>query len=272
MGEILGFNRDGASIEKWKLDCGEKGLEGYSITISGLEETFTDTLVRINMLNGAVHSEILRGNARSFVVAQSPSALGVMADYFVLGVQHILGGIDHLLFVLCLVILVTGFGNLVKTVTAFTVAHSITLAGSALGYVDVSQGPVEAVIALSILFLARELLVTGQRRSDSGYQPSLTERAPWLVAFAFGLLHGFGFAGALAEIGLPQNEIPLALLMFNVGVEAGQLLFIGGVLLAALGLAKMKWKIPYQVTSAVVFSIGGISAFWLIDRVAGFWV
>jgi hydrogenase/urease accessory protein HupE len=263
--EPVGYNRGDVAIERWQLDCRPDGLEGYAVSIEGLKQTISDTLVRITLLNGVSHNDLLSGRQPSLVVDHSPSKFSVTIDYFVLGVVHILGGVDHLLFVLCLLMLVSGPLKLIKTITAFTVAHSITLAASSLGMVKVPQAPVEAVIALSIVFLARELMFREQSDSNN-YQPGLSERAPWLVAFTFGLLHGFGFAGALAEIGLPQNEIPLALLMFNIGVEAGQLLFVGAVLLVMFGVKLSRWIAPTWATPAVLYGIGGISAFWLIDR------
>lgn len=191
-----------------------------------------------------------------------------MRTYLLLGVEHILGGIDHLLFVLALLLLVKGIRRLVATVTAFTLAHSLTLAGATLGFVTMPGPPVEAAIALSIVFVAAEVIHSRQGKSG------LTERFPWVVAFTFGLFHGFGFAGALTDIGLPQNSIPLALLFFNVGVEMGQLLFIAAVLgLIWLGrkLAnrlclphpKWTWAVPPYV-------IGSLAVFWLIQRIAAF--
>ena len=164
------------------------------------------------------------------MVAAAPGALEVCRTYLVLGVEHILFGVDHLLFVLALLILVKGWRKLVGTITAFTVAHSITLAAATLGFVHVPCKPVEATIALSIVFVACEIVHRRQGRSG------LTEMWPWVIAFSFGLLHGLGFASALREVGLPQNAIPLALLFFNVGVELGQLLFIGFVI-AVIALA-----------------------------------
>ena len=182
--------------------------------------------------------------------------------YGALGVEHILLGIDHLLFVLALLLIVSGWRKLVATITAFTVAHSITLALATLGFVNVPQAPVEAVIALSILFVAVEIVHWRQGREG------LTRRRPWVVAFLFGLLHGLGFAGALTEIGLPEHAIPLALLFFNIGVEIGQLLFIAVILAAIPGLRRLSlpewaWRIP-------VYSIGGLAAFWTIERIVGF--
>ena len=262
--QVASYIIDGASIERWQIDCGTQGLAEQTITIEGLKQTTTDALVRIEMRSGTVYSKILKGNAPEFRVAGEPSAWKVIKDYTFLGVEHILGGVDHLLFVLCLLLIVRGARQLLITVTAFTVAHSITLAMATLGYVHVPQAPVEAVIALSILFLASEL--ARQKRA----QQDITMQSPWLVAFIFGLLHGFGFAGALSEIGLPQTEIPLALLMFNLGVELGQLIFIAAVLLM-LALSKHLLTRPVSWTQpALTYAIGGISAFWLIQRLANF--
>jgi len=210
----------------------------------------------------------------SFVVAAAPRALDVTRTYLVLGVEHILFGVDHLLFVLALLILVKGWRKLVGTITAFTVAHSITLAAATLGFVHVSSKPVEATIALSIVFVACEIVHRRQGRSG------LTETWPWVIAFSFGLLHGLGFASALREVGLPQNAIPLALLFFNVGVEVGQLLFVGAVMaiitLAVHVARKFTWR---NIATQSAFSwcenisayiIGGVAAFWLIERTLSF--
>ena len=175
----------------------------------------------------------------SFVVEAAPSRMEIVRTYFVLGVEHILTGVDHLLFVLGLLLLVRGLGRLVKTVSAFTVAHSVTLALATLGFVHVPSPPVEAVIALSIVFVAKEILRSRGRSAST--QPSLTERQPWLVAFSFGLLHGLGFAGGLSEVGLPQGHIPLALLLFSIGVEVGHFGFIAAVFaFMALGRRAMR--------------------------------
>jgi hydrogenase/urease accessory protein HupE len=192
------------------------------------------------------------------------SSFSVGAEYLLLGFDHILAGVDHLVFVLGLTLIVGGGWRLVKTITAFTVAHSITLALSTLGHVRVSHAPVEAAIALSIVFLARELLL--MRRG----QPGLTSRAPWLVAFAFGLLHGLGFAGALREIGLPQGDIPLALLAFNIGVEAGQLAFVAVVLaLLAIGRRISSDTLPKWLGQVPAYAIGTVAAFWTLERILG---
>ena len=263
-GNVANYFSSGAHVSRWSLGCPDKGLIGYSIYIEGLAQTITDVLIRIQFLDGTTHSQILKPNDTKMSVQGAPGLWQVTTDYFALGVEHILGGIDHLLFVLCLLLIVEGKWLLVKTITAFTVAHSITLALATLGFVSVPQAPVEAVIALSILFLAVELVKQQQGKSD------LAMRAPWIVAFIFGLLHGFGFAGALSEIGLPQADIPLALLMFNVGVEAGQLLFIAAVLLT-IQLWRLVIKIePSWLPRATAYVIGGLSSFWIISRVALF--
>ena len=263
-GNVANYFSSGAHVSRWSLDCPDQGLIGYSIYIEGLAQTITDVLVRIQFLDGTTHSQILKPNDTKMSVQGAPGLWQVTTDYFALGVEHILGGIDHLLFVLCLLLIVEGKWLLVKTITAFTVAHSITLALATLGFVSVPQAPVEAVIALSILFLAVELVKQQQGKRD------LAMRAPWIVAFIFGLLHGFGFAGALSEIGLPQADIPLALLMFNVGVEVGQLLFIAVVLLAIQAWRLVLKIEPVWLPRTIAYVIGSLSSFWIISRVALF--
>lgn len=254
----------GALIEHRLIDCGAGNLIGQRIAIEGLASTRTDVLVRVAFLDGTAQTNLVKPADPWVMVVGPRPVLSVAGEYFILGVEHILGGIDHLLFVLGLTLIVRGTMLLVKTITAFTAAHSITLALATLGYVNVAQAPVEAVIALSILFLASELV--RQQRGDLG----LAARAPWIVAFTFGLLHGFGFAGALAEVGLPQSDIPLALLTFNLGVEAGQLAFVAAVLaLLALGRRAIA-KPPRWLPDVPAYAIGSAAAFWLIERVAGF--
>jgi hydrogenase/urease accessory protein HupE len=252
----------GAEIKRWTISTGAKGLEGWEVTVHGLQSTMVDVLVRIASADGQVVSRMLRPDAPSFVFHANDSGPPAGA-YFILGVEHILFGIDHLLFVLALVLIVRGVGLLVKTITAFTIAHSITLALAALGVVHVPSAPVEAVIALSIVFVAMEILRS--RRGERG----LTERAPWLVAGSFGLLHGFGFAGALSEVGLPVNDIPLALLFFNLGVEAGQLAFV----VVALGIIALlrRMRLPRWAELLPPYAIGGVAMFWVIERTAAIW-
>ena len=181
-----------------------------------------------------------------------------------LGVEHILSGIDHLLFVLALMLLVRDPWMLLKTITAFTIAHSVTLTGAALGYLSLPQAPVEAVIALSIAFVARELILMkpGERR--------LSEAYPWAVAFSFGLLHGFGFAGALKEIGLPHGDVPLALFTFNLGVEAGQLVFVAAILALYRGAMIMTRFPLLPLRTAMAYCIGAVATFWLLTRIDAF--
>jgi len=253
------------AVERWFVDCGDKGIVDERIGIEGLPATQTDTLLRIQLLDGSMVTSVLRPDSPSFLVPSTPSKSKIAGSYLVLGIEHILGGFDHLLFVLGLLLIVRSATLLIKTITAFTLAHSVTLGLAALGFVHVPQSPVEAVIALSILFLATEL--TKQQKGE----PGLTSRAPWLVALCFGLLHGFGFSGALTEIGLPQTDIPLALLFFNVGVEVGQLMFIAAALLFIKVIQTMKFRWPVWVEQVPAYAIGSLAAFWFIQRTVSFW-
>jgi hydrogenase/urease accessory protein HupE len=259
---------DGAAyVSRWTARC-PGGIEGGVIHIDGLDRTSTDVLVRFDFEDGVSQARRLTPGDPSFTVPAQPSRLEVVRTYLLLGIEHILGGFDHLLFVLALLMLVTGARRLVATVTAFTLAHSLTLAGATLGFVNMPGPPIEATIALSIMFVASEILHSWRGRRG------LTERYPWVVAFTFGLLHGFGFAGALAQIGLPQTSIPMALLFFNVGVEVGQLLFIASVI-GAIALARritQRIDLPQPVWAWAVppYAIGGTAAFWVIQRIAAF--
>ena len=263
---------DGAYVER-RIIRRDGGLAGRAIAIEGLSATSTDVLVRIEALAGAIQTERLSPTMTAFVVQAAPGAGEVAATYLRLGVEHILFGFDHLLFVLALVILVGEWRRVAVTVTAFTIAHSITLAAATLGIVNVPGPPVEATIALSIMLVSVEIL-----NARNG-KPSLTARLPWLVAFSFGLLHGFGFAGALAEVGLPQHAIPVALLFFNVGVEIGQLVFVAAVLSLIWSLrhvASQLWEAAFVKSSfdrldvAAAYGIGIVAAYWLIERTAAF--
>jgi hydrogenase/urease accessory protein HupE len=255
----------GAMITRWTLTC-TSGIYQKQIRVDGLENTMTDVLVRVVHQDGITQMVRLTPSETGFKVAAKTSSLDVIKVYTALGIEHILLGVDHLLFVFALLLIVNGWRRLVGTITAFTLAHSITLAAATMGYVHVPQAPVEAVIALSILFLATEIIHNRQGR------PGLAKRFPWLVAFIFGLLHGFGFAGALAEIGLPQQSIPLALLFFNVGVELGQLLFVAAVVGAGWVLKKLvAQKVLQGGEIAASYLIGSLSAFWLIERTYSFW-
>ena len=261
--ELISTTTGGSFIDRWSVSC-DGGLVGKTVTIDGLAGLLTDALVRVERLDGTTQIARVRPDAPSMQVVASPGWKEVSAAYLGLGIEHILLGIDHLLFVFALLLLVEGWRKLIVTVTAFTVAHSITLAAATLGFINVPQSPVEAVIALSIVFLALELL-----RIHDG-QKTLTQQSPWTIAFAFGLLHGLGFAGALNEIGLPENAIPLALLFFNIGVEIGQLMFIGAVLVSGMVLRWIVKEFPQWAPRVAAYAIGTIAAFWTIERVAGF--
>jgi hydrogenase/urease accessory protein HupE len=239
-------------------------LHGKFIGLSGLSNTLIDCLVRIEFLDGDEYTLLLQADQPTALIPVRSGLMQVAATYFRLGVEHILLGFDHLLFVLALLIITRGLTRLVKTITAFTVAHSMTLSLASLGFIGLPAAPVEAVIALSIVFLAVEIV-----HHQSG-RDGWAMRFPWIVAFAFGLLHGLGFAGALAEIGLPQHAVPAALLFFNIGVEAGQLLFISVVLLLLWGLKR--WRFPQlaSVQWLPPYAIGSVAAFWLIVRIVGF--
>jgi len=253
-----------SALHRRVLEIPPDSIDGAVIRFIGLEATITDVFARFKWLDGTETTAIARPSQPWLAVVAQISAWQVARDYTLLGVDHILSGFDHLTFVLALLLIVSGARRLLITVTAFTLAHSITLAAATLGVLWVPGPPVEAVIALSILFLANELIKVNRGEA------SLTARNPWVVAFAFGLLHGFGFAGALGEIGLPQNEVPLALLMFNVGVEIGQLLFVAVVLVGLLLVKRLHDNWPVWLRQVPAYGIGGISAFWLIERVVGF--
>jgi hydrogenase/urease accessory protein HupE len=253
-------------VERRLFDAGSQGLAGRRIEFVGLQATLTDVLVRVQMLDGTHSSTLVRPSQPWVDITTSRGPFGVAGAYLMHGTEHILFGYDHLLFVLALILIVRSTRMLLLTVTAFTVAHSITLSLATLGVMHVPGPPVEATIALSILLLACEIVRSGQGRA------SLTAKWPWLVAFSFGLLHGFGFASALTEIGLPQGDIPLALFAFNVGVEIGQLIFIA-VILGALRCARLI-RLPAVVEShartVTTYAIGIMAAYWFVERLAGF--
>jgi hydrogenase/urease accessory protein HupE len=252
-----------AFTERWIIKRAG-GLAGGTITIAGLTATKTDVLVRLERLDGSAQVTRLTPSAPSFVVEAAPRALEVARTYSVLGVEHILTGIDHLLFVLALLIITGGGWKLVKTVTAFTISHSLTLTAATLGFVHVPQRPVEAVIALSIVFVAAEIV-----RIHRGLE-SITSRAPWLVAFTFGLMHGLGFAGGLSEAGLPVGHIPSALLFFSLGVETGHFLFIGVVLSFIALVRRIRIPFPRWTEFVPPYAIGATAMFWVIQRIAAF--
>jgi hypothetical protein len=254
--ELSGAFVDDAYVERWSFTH-PAGLVGATIHIDGLRETLTDVLVRIERLDGTTQVERLSPEQPDVVVRGSLTTFDVARTYTGLGVRHILGGVDHLLFVLGLLFLVRSRMMLFKTITAFTVAHSITLAIATFGYVNVPAALVNVLVALSILFLGPEIL--RMRRGES----SLTIARPWLVAFAFGLLHGLGFASGLTELGLPHTEVPLALLSFNIGVELGQLGFVA--ILLALGAAMSELEVHFgpRTRRIPAYVVGSLGAFWL---------
>ncbi len=257
----------GTVVQRWTIRV-PSGLDGKAIGFHQLSVTRIDLIARLVRIDGTTQLQRILAVDPRFVVKPSPGAFEVVQTYTILGIEHILTGFDHLLFVMALVLLVTGTRRLLLTITAFTVAHSLTLAGATLGWVHVPGPPVEASIALSIVFVAAEIVHIRQGRF------SITQRYPWVVAFTFGLLHGFGFASALAEVGLPQSSIPTALLFFNVGVEIGQLLFVAGVLgVIAIGVrATSRFRLPRPawLWRLAPYAIGSLASFWLIDRIARF--
>jgi hydrogenase/urease accessory protein HupE len=257
----------GAAVQRWRLRV-KGGLDGKTVTFRGNAVARIDVLVRYRRADGTEQLGRVTPLEDRFEFTASPAGFEVARTYATLGIEHILLGFDHLLFVLSLVILVDGLRRLFWTITAFTAAHSISLAAATLGFVHVPGPPVEAAIALSIAFVAAEILQKRQGRA------SLARRYPWLIAFCFGLLHGLGFAGALAQVGLPQNSIPLALLFFNVGVELGQVLFIAvalSALLAARAVAAgLRLTPPSWAWQLPPYAIGAVAAFWTIERIAAF--
>ena len=260
----------GAYIERNSISR-RGGLTGSIITIAGLARVSTDVLVRIQRLDGTSETARLNAASTSFVVKGAPEFWNVVKTYMVFGIEHILEGFDHLLFVACLIFIAGTWRRILVTITGFTLAHSITLSLAGLGLVRLPVPPIEAVIALSIVFLAREIALD---RRDT-----LTWRYPIAVSASFGLLHGFGFASALSDIGLPQTEIPAALLAFNVGVEIGQVLFVICMLtvfwlvtksLQRLSMDSENWL--KKIEKPMAYGVGGITMLWTIERVSGFWV
>ena len=264
----------GAYIERWRTQCAQE-LVGRKVVISGLAATRTDVLARVTRLDGTTQTTRLLPSDDAFTVRPTQRWTEVAGTYLALGIEHIGLGIDHLLYVLALLFLVGNWTRLIGTVTAFTVAHSITLAAATLGWLRVPQSPIEAVIALSIVFISVEILHARQGRVGLG------AKMPWLVAFLFGLLHGIGFAGALQEIGLPQHAIPVALAFFNIGVELGQLLFIAVVFGFLAGLRVLApapaappgtWDVAERLSVPAAYVVGTVAMFWVFERTLGFWV
>ena len=259
----------GATIQRWYSYC-EGGLKGKTISATGLNVTNTDILVQLQWLDESTSTTRLIPASPSHVIPQAATRLKVAGTYFLFGIEHILEGLDHLFFVLALLIIVRSIRLLVLTITAFTLAHSVTLALATLDILSVPQQPVEAVIALSIVFLACEIQTSSTAKPRTA-ELHMVETRPWLVAASFGLLHGLGFANALQAVGLPDNAIPTALVFFNLGVEAGQLVFIGFILLMTylvkrlLSQQYLEWG-----KTTLVYGIGGIASFWIFERISAF--
>ncbi|MFO1519638.1 MAG: HupE/UreJ family protein [bacterium] len=263
-GETESRNFDSARLERWKISC-DAPLVGSRVGVSGISGSKADVILRVVLADGRKYQRVLGSEQPFFVVPERERAGAVFQNYWRLGVEHILTGWDHLLFVMGLVLLVGGGRRLLGTITAFTLGHSVTLSLAALGWVAVSPAAVEALIALSILVLAVELIRSPEKKAD------FFRRYPWGMAASFGLLHGLGFAGALAQVGLPAGEIPWSLFSFNLGIECGQLLFIG-VLLTAKRLAR-NIPLPLFLKKTVfpAYFIGSLSAFWFFERLFRIW-
>ncbi len=258
-----GFFADNAYTEQWSVKC-QGGLSGSTVRIEGLTATLTDVLVRVERLDGSSQVTRVMSSSPSFVVEAMPHPLEVARTYLVLGIEHILTGVDHLLFVSGLLLLVNGIRRLLLTVSAFTLSHTVTLTLATLGFVHVPPAPVEAVIALSILFVAYEVL--RKKENPSG----LAQRKPWLVAFSFGLLHGLGFAGGLSAAGLPAGHIPLALGFFSAGVEIGHFSFVGAAALVIVAFRNRVSQLPSWSWQIAPYAIGSFACYWLIARLAAF--
>lgn len=253
----------GSYVERWQVEA-TQGLANSTITIVGLERTSSEVLILINRLDGSAISHRTTPGSPSYSIEAEPGWQQVLATYLVLGVEHILLGFDHLLFVFALLLLIRRRMLLISTITAFTVAHSLTLALASLKLISIPVVPLEACIALSIVFVAVEIIQGQQGRKG------LTARRPWVVAFSFGLLHGMGFAAALSEVGMPENALVLALVVFNIGVEAGQLIFVFFVLAVAQLLKRLIPVVPLWLIRIPPYIVGGVASFWVFQRVSGF--
>ena len=261
---ITSHTINGATLQRWYINC-TNNIVGQRISIEGSDNNNTEVLLRLKWLDGTVSTSLLKPSAPFYFIPEKSTTTDIAITYLLLGTEHILLGVDHLLFVFALLLIVSSTRRLIVTITAFTIAHSITLASATLGFIHVPQQPVEAVIALSILFLAVEIV-----HGKNGH-PGAAARWPWLIAFIFGLLHGFGFAGALAEVGLPQQAIPLALIFFNIGVEFGQILFVTAVLLLTWLLHRLQKPLLLEKAETIaIYTIGSLSSFWLFERISLF--
>jgi hydrogenase/urease accessory protein HupE len=254
---------DGDSITRtWTVACGAAGLVGMQVGISGLGGANIDGLIRITLADGRVIRGVVRAEEPQLVVPARERRADVIGGYMRIGIAHILTGVDHLLFVAGLLLLVRGGWLLFETITAFTVGHSVTLTLAALDLVHVPARPIELCIALSVFVLAVEL-----SRAPST-PPSLLRRRPWLMAFAFGLLHGLGFASALREVGLPAGDVPLALFAFNLGIEIGQVAFVAVLLSLAALSRRLRIRWPAWAEQVPLYTMGSLAAFWCFERAA----
>ena len=249
----------GALVVRGTLTCAN-GIRGRALAIDGLESTITDVIVRIHHADGRLESHLLKPMNPVVTLGAETTAWQRGGAYLRLGIEHILLGVDHLLFVLGLLLIVADRWMLVKTITSFTLAHSITLAIATLGYASAPLPPLNAAIALSILFLGPEIVKRWRGET------SLTIRHPWVVAFGFGLLHGFGFASGLTTMGLPQAEIPMALLLFNIGVECGQVGFVVLVIVLERAFQTLAIRWPRAVEALPGYAVGSLGAYWTIQR------
>jgi hypothetical protein len=252
---------DARLVQRWRVRC-PGGWVGAALGMRGIEAAATATLVRVTLADGHVATSLLTADRPLFTIPPRPTATTVMGEYLALGMEHLLTGVDHLLFVLGLVFVVERRRTLVTTVTAFTLGHSATLALAVLGLVAVPTAPIEAAIAASIAVLAAEIVAAARG------QAGVLSRRPWTMAFAFGLLHGFGFAGALAETGVPAGEIPLALVSFNAGIELGQLAVVAVACAAQALLGAMRWQLPRGLRLAPAYGMGSIAVVWCLERLA----
>ncbi|TFH24572.1 MAG: HupE/UreJ family protein [Myxococcales bacterium] len=244
----------------WTIDCGEQGLVGRTIAVTDLLPARIDVLLRLALADGRSMNFVIRSSEPSIVIPERARPLDVAVDYARLGIDNILGGPDHLLFVFGLVLLVRSLGMLVRTVTAFTIGHSLTLSLAVLGFVTYPSRLIELLIALSVFLLAVELA-----RKETA-QPTLMRRLPWVIAGCFGLLHGLGFAGALTEVGLPSGEIPLALFTFNVGIEIGQIVFVVVVFATRAVVGSSGDSMPRWARQVSLYAMGSLAAFWCFER------
>jgi hydrogenase/urease accessory protein HupE len=261
-GEPVGAVEGASASLRWTAACGAGGLVGETLRVEGLDGSGIDVIVRVELADGRRIQSVLSGGTAAFTVPDRAQSLRVVADYGALGVEHILTGLDHLLFVFGLLLWVRGRRRLIATITAFTVGHSVTLSLAVLGVVAFPAGLIEIAIAGSLLVLAAELA----RPASAARSP--LKRRPWTLALAFGLLHGFGFAGALAGAGLPAGEIPLALFAFNAGIETGQLGFVAAVLVLRRALGRRFARGPVWLARAPVYAMGSLAAYWCFERSA----